>query len=314
MSAHFADRLIAAIESKGAPACIGLDPAYDRLPADITEQAGLGDAHDVESALDAVREFCRAVIRIVAPMVPAVKINSAFFERYYADGIEAYFDLIQEAAAVDLIVIGDVKRADIGHSSGFYARAHLSDPDFATLDSLVAPDAVTVNPYFGLDGLRPFLDIARDECKGLFALVQTSNESAVEVQGLTLADGTTVGEHVAALVNTWAGDHGLVGADGYSLLGAVVSPRDQASTQRLRAAMPHCIFLVPGFGAQGKTAEQIGSCFKADGTGALVNASRSVIYAHQDTKYRDIYADEWEKCVEHACRDFVTAVNSIVAG
>lgn len=305
---------MAAIRAKGTPACIGLDPAYDRLPADITAQTGLGDAHDVESALDAVREFCRAVIRIVSPMVPAVKINSAFFERYYSDGIEAYFDLIQEAAAADLIVIGDVKRADIGHSSSFYAKAHLSDPDFATLDALVAPDAVTVNPYFGLDGIKPFLDIARDESKGLFALVQTSNESAVEVQGLTLTDGRTVGERVAALVHAWAGGDGLIGADGYSLLGAVVSPRDQASTQALRAAMPNCIFLVPGFGAQGKTAEQIRACFRPDGTGALVNASRSVIYAHQDTKYQQMYISQWESCVEHACRDFVTAVQSIVPG
>lgn len=312
MSAHFADRLLAAIRAKGAPVCVGLDPVYQRLPADLTARAGLDDARDLESVLDAVREFCRAVIRIVAPIVPAVKINSAFFERYYTDGVEAYFDLVREASAAKLIVIGDVKRADIGHSSGLYARGHLSDPDFAALDGLVAPDAITVNPYFGLDGIKPFLEVAREQSKGLFALVQTSNPSAIEVQGLTLADGTTVGERVAALVNTWAGGDGLLGDSGYSLLGAVVSPRDETSTRKLRAAMPNCMFLVPGFGAQGKTAEQIRNCFKPDGTGALVNASRSVLYAYEDTKYTQMYASQWERCVEHACRDFVAAVASIV--
>lgn len=313
MSAHFADRLIERIRQKGTPACVGLDPVYSHLPADIAEQRELNDETDVEASLDAVLEFCRRIIGMVAPLVPAVKINSAFFERYYWDGIEGYYDLVQEAAAAGLIVIGDIKRGDIGHSSGSYAKAHLSDPDFATLDDLVAPDAVTVNPYFGIDGIRPFLETARESGdKGLFALVQTSNESAADVQGLTLEGGMTVGERVGVLVNAWAGDEGLMGSSGYSCLGAVVSPRDEASTTKLRALMPNCIFLVPGFGAQGRTAEQIKPCFKADGTGALVNASRSVIYAYEDMKYLEMYTSEWEKCVEHACRDFVAVLKTVV--
>jgi orotidine-5'-phosphate decarboxylase len=313
VSAHFADRLIEAIRKKGTPACVGLDPVYSRLPADIAEQRDLDDETDVEASLDAVLEFGRRIIQIVAPLVPAVKINSAFFERYYWDGIEGYYDLVQEAAAADLVVIGDVKRGDIGHSSGFYAQAHLRDPDFVTLDELLAPDAVTVNPYFGIDGLRPFLEIARESAKGLFALVQTSNESASDVQGLTLDGGMQVCERVGVLVNTWAGDDGLMGSNGYSCLGAVVSPRDEASTMKLRALMPNCFFLVPGFGAQGRTPEQIKHCFKPDGTGALVNASRSVIYAYEDMKYLEMYTSEWEKCVEHACRDFVAALNTVVS-
>lgn len=313
MSAHFADRLIERIRQKGTPACVGLDPVYSHLPADIAEQRELNDETDVEASLDAVLEFCRRIIGMVAPLIPAVKINSAFFERYYWDGIEGYYDLVQEAAAAGLIVIGDIKRGDIGHSSGSYAKAHLSDPDFATLDDLVAPDAVTVNPYFGIDGIRPFLETARESGdKGLFALVQTSNESAADVQGLTLEGGMTVGERVGVLVNAWAGDEGLMGSSGYSCLGAVVSPRDPASTTKLRALMPNCIFLVPGFGAQGRTAEQIKPCFKADGTGALVNASRSVIYAYEDMKYLEMYTSEWEKCVEHACRDFVAVLKTVV--
>ena len=312
MSAHIADRLIAAIREKGAPACVGIDPDYARLPAEITGQGGMNDETDTEASLDAILEFCRRIIAIVAPMVPAVKINSAFFERHYWDGVEGYYDLIQEAAAADLIVIGDVKRGDIGHSSGFYAEAHLSDPSFANLDDLVAPDAVTVNPYFGLDAIKPFLRIAREESKGVFALVQTSNESAIEVQGLALEGGMKLCERIGTLVNDWAGDEGLIGTSGYSCLGAVVSPRDKDSTIKLRALMPNCVFLVPGFGAQGRTIEQVTPCFKPDGTGALVTASRSVIYAFEDTKYLEMYASEWEKCVELACRDFVSALKSVV--
>ena len=312
MSVHFADRLLSAIRQKGSPACVGIDPVYALLPADITAQSGLDDDTNTESSLDAILEFCRTIIRIVASQVPAVKINSAFFERYYAEGVEGYYSLVQEAADAGLVVIGDVKRGDIGHTSGFYARAHLSDPEFVNLAGQVAPDAVTVNAYFGMDGLRPFLDVARNEGRGVFALVQTSNESAVEIQGLTLDDGMKVSERVGLLVNNWAGDDGLVGSSGYSCLGAVVSPRDEASTIKLRALMPNCIFLVPGFGAQGRTAEQVRHCFKADGTGALVTASRSVIYAYDDMKYLEMYTSEWEKCVEHACRDFVAALKSVL--
>jgi len=313
VSIHFADRLLAAIRKKGVPACVGLDPVHDRLPIEISEQRGLEGETDLEAALDAVLEFCRQVIRIVAPMVPAVKINSAFFERYYWDGIEAYYDLVQEAVAADLIVIGDVKRGDIGHSSAAYADAHLADPAFASLGDLEAPDAVTVNPYFGLDGIRPYLEVAREEGKGAFALVQTSNESASEVQGLVLDGGMKLGERMGVMVEHWATDEGLVGNSGYSCLGAVVSPRDEAGTVKLRALMPHCLFLVPGFGAQGRSAEQVKPCFKADGTGALVTASRSVLYAYDEMKYREMYASEWDRCVEHACRDFVAALRGVVS-
>src|SRR5512146_3309139 len=127
------------------------------LPAEIAEHKDLNDAADSQASLDAVLEFCRRVIRIVAPIVPAVKINSAFFERFYWEGLEGYFDIIQEAHDADLIVIGDCKRGDIGSTAELYARAMLADPDFADLDELEGPHAVTVSPYFGLDGVKPFI-------------------------------------------------------------------------------------------------------------------------------------------------------------
>jgi len=310
---NFADRLLKAIRSKRTPACVGIDPVYSRLPADIAGHRDLNDENDTESALDATLEFCRRVIRIVAPLVPAIKINLAYFERFYWEGIEGYYELIQEAAERDLIVIGDCKRADIGHSAEMYAKAHLADPDFADLDYLVAPDAVTVNPYFGLDGVKPFIDIARDQGKGLFVLVRTTNPSAAAIQALPGADGMTVCEAVAREVAGWAQGDGLVGSAGYSCVGAVVAGKDRESTMKLRAMLPHSIFLVPGYGAQGGGAEDVAPCFKSDGTGAIVTASRSVIYAYEDTKYLELYASEWEKCVEKACKDFIADLARVVS-
>ncbi|HEY3242059.1 MAG TPA: orotidine-5'-phosphate decarboxylase [Phycisphaerae bacterium] len=312
MSENFADRLLAAIRRKGTPTCVGIDPEYQRLPADIADHQEMNDATDTEASLDAVLEFSRRVIRIVAPLVPAVKINIAFFERYYGEGVDGYFDLVQEAAEHDLIVIGDVKRADIGHSSAAYAEAHLADPAFANLEDRVAPDAVTVNPYFGLDAIKPFLQVARAEQKGVFALVQTSNETWHELQGLKLETGLSVSERVATLVNAWASEPGMIGNGGFSVLGAVVSPRDPESTVTLRAMLPHSFFLVPGYGTQGRDAAAIAPCFKSDGTGALVTASRSVIYAYEDMKYIERFTSEWEACIEQACRDFIADLGKAI--
>jgi orotidine-5'-phosphate decarboxylase len=311
---NFADQLLAAIKKKGSPTCVGIDPVYSMLPAEISEQAALNDENDSEAALDAVLEFCRRVIKIVAPLVPAVKINSAFFERYYWEGIEGYFDLIQEANSAGLVVIGDCKRGDIGSTAEMYARAALADPDFGNLDHLVGPDAITVSPYFGLDGIKPFLQFAREEQKGVFALVKTSNESANDIQNAKLQSGLTVSEHIAQLVATWAKDDGLVGSSGYSALGAVVAAKDRDTTVRLRGMMPHCVFLVPGYGAQGTTAADIGPCFKSDGTGAIITASRSVIYAFENMKYVERFTSEWDKCIEQACKDFVTEVKTALKG
>ncbi len=314
MSQNFADRLLAAIKEKKSPTCVGIDPVYSKLPAEIAEHKELNDETDSEASLDAVLEFCRRVIKIVAPMVPAVKINSAFFERFYWQGVEGYFDLIQEADQSGLIVIGDAKRGDIGSTAEMYAKSSLSEPEFADLDDLVGPDAVTVSPYFGLDGVKPFIQVAREEDKGLFVLVRTSNESAAEIQSVKLDNGLTFAEHVAQQVAAWGRDDGLVGSSGYSAVGAVVGARNQDETVRLRGMMPHSIFLVPGYGAQGSTGADIAPCFKSDGTGALITASRSVIYAFDETKYMERYTSEWDKCIEAACKDFVTDVRKAIGG
>lgn len=316
METNFADCLWEAIRKKNAPACVGLDPLLERLPRDILEEFGRPDQssdsdHDHQyfgRAAQAILAYGREIIRIVAPHVPAIKINIAFFEPFYAEGIQAYFELVREAKDAGLIVIGDVKRADIGHSSRQYAAAQLSG---SGAGGVVTPDAVTVNPYFGLDAIAPFVKIVREQGRGIFVLVQTSNESAADVQGLALSDGSTVGERVAGMVQGWAEEPALVGACGYSSIGAVVSPRDLASTIRIRTLMPQCLFLVPGFGAQGRTREEVARCFKPDGSGAIVTASRSVIYAYHDSESNGVGGD-WRKSIDQACRAFVEAIRKVI--
>lgn len=318
---NFADCLLEAIREKNAPACVGLDPLLGRLPRDLLEEFGRPDqssdsGHDHEyigRAAQAILAYGREIIRIIAPHVPAIKINIAFFEPYYEEGMRAYFQMVRHARDAGLVVIGDIKRADIGHSTTQYAAAHLGGVEPADEDGFALPDAVTVNPYFGYDAIRPFVEVARERGRGLFVLVQTSNESAAEVQGVMLSDQTTLCHHVADLVQTWAQDKGLIGESGYSCIGAVVSPRDVDLSRELRSQMPNCIFLVPGFGAQGRTAEEVSTCFNADGTGAIVSASRSVIYAYENVRYQGTCPDGWQSCVAKAAEDLVNSVRSVLA-
>ena len=298
MNINFADRLCGRIAELKTPTCVGLDPDYARLPAELRERHPLG------ATPDAFLEFGRGVIDAVAAWVPVMKINSAFFEAYGARGVEAYFELVKSARAAGLVVIGDVKRADIGHSTEAYARGHLIGAD--------RPDAVTVNPYLGRDGLDPFLQACREGGKGAFALVQTSNESARDVQDVRLASGETLAAHVGRLLNAWAAEPGLMGTCGYSAVGAVVSPRDVAGADTLRAILSRCMFLVPGYGAQGQSAARVAHCFKPDGTGAIVNSSRGVIYAYAEERYAAQARSGWQACVEAACRDFVQDIRNVL--
>lgn len=336
----FADRFTEAAQRLRAPVCVGLDPVIEHLPPEFRRSAdeappaaqsgqaggarsdpGL-DMHNTRAA-DALRGFCRRVIDIVAPYVPAVKVNIAFFERYRGPGVAAYFDVVRCARQAGLLVIGDVKRGDIGHSAAQYAAGHLQsaedDPAHVpaaaaktgrTGPANVAVDAVTVSPYLGFDGVSPFIDAAAQCAGGVFVLVQTSNDSAAAIQGLALANGQTVAEAVAAMVESWSAAAGPPGAWGYGCVGAVVSPRDVESTGRLRAMMPNCLFLVPGFGAQGRSAEEVARCFKANGTGAVVNASRSVIRAFGEPAYRSRFHDDWATCTRQACIDFVDQIRA----
>jgi len=289
MSGHFADRLLAAIEQKGSPVCVGLDPRVDRLPKSLA--AGKPAA--------SVKAFCMEVLEIVAPIVPAVKPQSAYFEALGPKGGAAYFEVVRHAQRLGLIVIGDVKRNDIGSTAEAYAAGHLAGDD--------APDAITVNAYFGADGLTPFVQAAQKNNKGVFVLVRTSNPSAGAVQDFADAGGKKLYEHIAEQVTAMGSGGELIGRSGYSLLGAVVGATWPDEARRLRELMPQQLFLVPGYGAQGAGAEDCTAAFKADGTGAIVNASRSVIYAFSSEKYAGV---DWKEAVARAAQAFADDIHS----
>jgi orotidine-5'-phosphate decarboxylase len=292
---HFADRLLHACREKGGPVCIGLDPVYEKLPAVLT------DAHDepadASQQLDAIRRFGEGVVDAVAEVVPCVKFQLACFERYGAAGWAVYEHLLQRAKARGLLAIADGKRGDIGQSSAHYAAGLLAGD---------GADALTVNPFVGVDGLGPFIDLAAAEGKGLFPLVRMSNPGADAIQALKLDDGRTVSDAIAdALREAMAGRHDDVSESGYSLMGAVVGATKPEAIAALRRRLPKAIFLVPGFGAQGGQASDLAPCFDADGTGALITASRSIIYAF------DPGDDNWQHAVADAARQFRDAVAAV---
>ena len=291
MVEHFADRLLAAIEEKAAPVCVGLDPDCDRFPDELKG----GDP------VDAINEFCAAVIDAVASHVPAVKPQIAYFERHGPAGVGAYAGAVAAAREAGLMVIGDVKRGDIGSTAAQYAAWHLGSH---------GPDAITVNGYFGADGLAPFVDAASQAGKGIFVLVRTSNPSAATIQDFADATGKTLYEHIAEQVAAVGAGERLAGRRGYSCVGAVVAATYPDEARRLRELMPQAIFLVPGYGAQGASAEDCAAAFKPDGTGAIVNASRSVIYAFAEERYSGM---KWTDAIAAAAGAFARDISAALA-
>lgn len=301
MMKHFAERWREAVERSGSPVCVGIDPVYARLPGAITSQDGLDDASDPASASDAIQQYVRGVLRVTsAAGVPMVKFQSACFERYQAEGVECLWNCIEEAKSLGLMVILDAKRGDIGISAEHYAAAHLPPPPGDGVDAL------TVNAYLGMDTLEPLLKAAREQGKGLFALVRTSNPGSDAVQTQKLADGRTVGQMMADLVAaTGARD---VGESGMSLLGAVVGATHRDEIADLRRRMAQQIFLVPGYGAQGGSAEDVRGCFlPGKPSSAIITASRSVIYAYADKDTAD-----WTEAVGRAAGELKRDVAAIL--
>ena len=295
--------------------CVGLDPVYEKLPADVLSSDDLREMATSEaSQLDrralAIHDYCSDVIDAVAEHVPAIKLQSACFERYGATGLEVFHELTEQARLAGLIVIADCKRGDIGISAEHYAAACLADPpeDLVGEDEPTqGPDALTINAYLGSDSIEPFTEVGKATGKGLFALVRTSNPGGDAIQSLKLTTGETVAEAVAKIIAQLGSGEGLVGQSGYSLLGAVVGATKASDAASLRALMPQQIFLVPGFGAQGGKADDVKACFDSSGRGAIVTASRSVIYAYQkDT------SGPWKMAVERAARQMKKDVNAAI--
>ncbi|HPF41611.1 MAG TPA: orotidine-5'-phosphate decarboxylase [Phycisphaerae bacterium] len=289
MPQSFAERVNAAIAASGCCGVVNIDPVFDRLPKSLRTESS--------DPVPALIQFGEGVVDAVAGVAPIVKFNIAYFERYGAPGLDGYRHLIAYAHQRRLLVIGDVKRGDVGHTAEQYAGACFSNG----ADDEIA-DAVTINGYFGWDGVKPFVDQMRSKGRGVFVLVRTSNASAATIQDLTLADGRKVHEAVGSLVNAWSIE--TSGGGAYGDVGAVVATRDRADATRLRQVMPNTIFLVPGYGAQGGAAEDFRPYLDANGLGALIAAGRSVIYAYGEPARQSRFGDDWKSAVGAACREF----------
>ncbi len=289
----FATRLASAIASRRTPACVGLDPRRESLPPALS--AADVPASDTATLARLFTDFCKGVIDVVAPLVPIVKPQLACFEALGPHGMMALADVMGYARAAGLLVLADGKRGDIGSTAEAYAAGWLAGP--------WAADALTVNPYLGLDSVEPFVKTATDHGAGIFVLVKTSNPGSKDFQDLA-SDGHTIYEHVASGVETLAVR--TVGDGTYGAVGAVVGATWPKQLDDLRAAMPHAWILVPGFGRQGGRAADVRGAFHADGLGALVVSARDVIFAHARPEMNNgLAANQWQTAVERACRDMI---------
>ena len=262
------DRLIRAIRERGNPSALGLDTRVEFVPEPFARphiEAG-GPA-------EAVRAFNFALLGGLKDLIPCVKIQAAYYELMGLPGLACMAATVEEARRLGYVVILDAKRGDIGATASAYSGAYLAP------DAPLAADFLTVNPYLGGDGVIPFADGCRASGRGIFVLVKTSNPSSGEFQDLAVEGGGTLFERVGDKVSEWGA--GLIGAEGYSSVGAVVGATYPEQGARLRRRMPHTFFLLPGYGAQGASAEGLAGCFDASGGGAIVAASRSLICAHQ---------------------------------
>jgi orotidine-5'-phosphate decarboxylase len=303
VASHFADRLCEAVKARKTPLIVGLDPLYSRLPAAIKGHRDMNDEFDAAAAVDAIFDFCTQTMRIVSPMVPAVKINIAFFEKYLWEGVETYYALVSEADALGLEVIGDVKRGDIGHTAELYASAHLENPELVGLEDTLTPDAITINGFAGVESIEPFVQVADQQGKGVFVWVRSSNPTAAPIQDFADANGQTMYEKLAEIVAQIADKPQHIGKSGYSNVGMVVGGTAPQVTTALRQKYDKLWFLVPGYGSQGASAVDCVRFCKPDGTGALINASRSVIYAYEKPEYKEPFGDDWRRCIEQAVID-----------
>ncbi len=299
---HFADRLAAAIRSKGNAVCVGFDPRWESLPIEIRQRHGVETLASVAVAFE---EFCGRVLDIVAPLVPVVKPQSAFFESCGPEGMAVLQRLIQKARDRNLIVILDGKRNDIASTAVAYADAAFSG---TRLGGRTFPvwnaDALTINPYLGRDAVEPFIQSARHVGAGLFVLVRTSNPGAGQFQDLLVSSETASArplyQHVGEAVAAWTREN--LGECGLGDVGAVVGATYPSQLATLRKLLPEVIILIPGFGAQGGKAAEIAPAFRPDGLGAIVNSSRGILFPFQPDEPR------WEARIEEATRATINAL------
>jgi len=300
MNQHFTTRLHEAIVQKKTPALVGIDPRFHFLPDELQERATSAREEESQAKARAFTEFSCRLIDVVAPLVPAVKPQAAFFEQLGPPGSAALADVMQHARKSGLIVICDAKRGDIGSTADAYAHAYLAGANASATPW--GADCLTVNPYLGADTLEPFVKICQQRGAGIYVLVRTSNPGSGEFQDRQ-SEGRRLFEHVACIVEKLAAQ---TSENAWGAVGAVVGATYPEELAQLRQMMPHAPLLVPGYGSQGGTAADVAAAFTDDGFGAIVNSSRGINFAFRADKYREQFdPDDWEHAIEQATLDMI---------
>ena len=300
------NKLISNIRKTNAPIVVGLDPMLNYIPEHIQKKAFAEFGETLEGAAEAIWQYNKGIVDATYDLIPAVKPQIAMYEQFGIPGLVAYKKTVDYCKAKDLVVIGDIKRGDIGSTSAAYAVGHLGhvqvgSKKYAGFDE----DFATVNPYLGSDGVKPFMDICKEEKKGIFVLVKTSNPSSGEFQDREI-DGRPLYELVGEKVAQW-GDE-LMG-DGYSYVGAVVGATYPEMGKVLRKIMPKTFILVPGYGAQGGKGADLVHFFNEDGLGAIVNSSRGIIAAYKQEKYKEFGTENYADASRQAVKDMIADIS-----
>lgn len=297
------DKLIEKIVDLQNPTCVGLDTSFGYLPDEMKK-----GVTTFESAAEAIAEFNMNIIDKVCDIVPSVKVQIAYYEAYGHAGLQAFEYTVNYAKGRGLVVIADCKRNDIGSTAGCYSTAYLGKTDLNGKQlRAFAADMLTVNGYLGYDGIKPFVDDIKKYDKSIFVLVKTSNPSSGELQNLKLENGKFIYEQMGELVSLWGKDS--VGKYGYSEVGAVVGATHPEEAERLRAQLPNTFFLIPGYGAQGGSAQMLKVCFDKNGLGGVVNSSRGIICAYKDARYRGM---NYAEAARAACIDMQQDLSGVI--
>lgn len=300
------DKLIEKIVKMQNPTCVGLDTDFNYLPDEM--RAGVKDFKD---AAERIEKFNKDIIDKICDVVPSVKVQIAYYEMYGVYGLQAFENTVNYAKKKGMIVIADCKRNDIGSTAACYAKAYLGQTEVGENKiSAFAADMLTVNGYLGSDGIKPFIEQIKLNDKSIFVLVKTSNPSSGELQNLKLENGKTIYETMGELVAKWGED--TIGKFGYSEVGAVVGATHPEEAARLRKQLPATFFLIPGYGAQGGSAEMLKVCFDKNGLGGVVNSSRGIICAYRSDKYKGMnYADAARAASLDMREDLIKAIGKM---
>ncbi len=298
--------LVKNIQEKDAPIVVGLDPMMNYIPEQIQKAAFEEHGETLKGAAEAIWVYNKGIIDATYDLIPAVKPQIAMYEQFGIEGLIAFHKTCEYAKEKGLVVIGDIKRGDIGSTSTAYAVGHLGEVQVGNNKYAgFSEDFVTVNPYLGTDGVKPFVDVCKEYGKGIFVLVKTSNPSSGEFQD-QLVDGKPLYELVAKKVVEW-GEECM--GDAYSNVGCVVGATYPEMGKVLRKLMPKTYILVPGYGAQGGKAEDLVHYFNADGLGAIVNSSRGIIAAYKQEKYANFGAANYADASRQAVIDMIEDIN-----